>query len=169
MHKKSLLLGVALAALTLTSCQKELEQITTATPSKPEGASTPANPGLMSSGSWRQTGLTVSLMPEGAATAETHDLFAQTKPSMLVQAATYRPDGTFSLQRGSRPDGQPAEPSIGQWHLNAAADSLILTQADKNVRRLAVTGLTATTLTLKYVDEAGSGQKGTSYTAVFSH
>lgn len=164
MKKMPLLLGVACAALTLASCEKELEKVNTA-PQSASAASMLAKPDLLTTGNWHQTGLSVSTAGEGAAPAATSDLFAHAKPSMLVKSAEYKPDGTFSLLRGPRPGKQTAEPVSGTWHLTAAADSLVLTQ-DDHTRRFAVAELTATTLRLSYSE--GAAGKGSVYTSVFS-
>ena len=164
MKKMPLFLGVALAALTLASCEKELEQVNNA-PLSSSAASTLAKPDLLTTGNWHQSGLTVSAPGEGTALAATSDLFAQAKPSMLVQSAIYKSDGTYTLLRGPRAGKQTAEPVSGTWHLTDSADSLILTQADRT-RRFAVAELTATTLRLNYSE--GTPGKGSVYTSVFS-
>lgn len=164
MKKMPLFLGVALAALTLASCEKELEQVTSS-PQASAAASTLAKPDLLTTGNWRQTGLTVRAAGEGTAPAATSNLFAQAKPAMLVQNAMYKSDGTYTLLRGPRPGKQTAEPVSGTWRLTAAADSLILTQADRT-RRFAVAELTATTLRLTHSE--GVAGKGSVYTSVFS-
>lgn len=165
MKKMPLFLGVALAALTLASCEKELEQVNSS-PQSAAAASTLAKPDLLTTGNWRQTGLTVSSAAEGTAPAATSDLFAQARPSMLVQSAIYKSDGTYTLLRGARPGKQTAEPVSGTWRLTDAADSLILKQTDRT-RRFAVAELTATTLRLTYSE--GPAGKGSVYTSVFSH
>lgn len=165
MKKMPLMIGVALAALALAACEKELEQVN----SSPQSAtaSLQAKPDLLTTGDWHQTGLTVSSATEGSAQLATSDLFAQVKPSMLVKIASYKADGTVSLMRGARSGTGFAEPETGKWHLNAAADSLIVTQGDQT-RHLAVTELTASTLRLTYSDGGASGKPST-YTSVFSH
>ncbi len=85
MKKMPLFLGVALAALTLASCEKELEQ--NSSPKSSAAASTLAKPALLATGNWHQTGLTVSAAGNGTAPTATSDLFAQARPSMLVQSA----------------------------------------------------------------------------------
>ncbi|GAA3964815.1 hypothetical protein GCM10022407_09210 [Hymenobacter antarcticus] len=159
------MIGVALAALTLASCEKELEQVDSSPQSA--AASLQAKPDLLTTGDWHQTGLTVSSATEGSALIATSDLFAQAKPSMLVKVASYKADGTYSLMRGARAGSAFAEPVTGKWRLNAAADSLIVTQGDQT-RHLAVTELTASTLSLTYTDGGASGKPST-YTSVFSH
>lgn len=165
MKKMPFMIGVALAALTLASCEKELEQVDNSPKAAP--ATLLAKPDLLTTGGWRQTGLTVSTAVDGAAQLATSDLFAQAKPSMLVKAATYSPDGTYSLMRGSRGGNSVAEPVTGKWQFNAAADTLTVTTCDQT-RRLAVTELTATTLRLTYTEEAASGNPST-YTSTFAH
>ena len=165
MKKMPLMIGVALAALTLASCEKELEQVD----SSPQSvtAAVQAKPELLTTGDWRQTGLTVSAAIDGSAQIATSDLFAQARPSMLVKVASYKADGTYSLMRGARAGSAFAEPMTGKWTLNAAADSLTVTQGDQT-RHLAVTELTANTLRLTYTDGAANG-KPSVYTSVFSH
>lgn len=164
MKKIPLFLGVAVAAFALASCEKELEEVKN--PSKSSSVSLLAKPDLLTSGSWHQTGLTVGTTAEGTAQVTTSDLFAHARPSMLVVLATYKSDGTYSLTRGVQPDRPAAQPATGQWRLNAAADSLILTQDDKT-RRLAVEELTSSTLRLTQTEDAGNG-KVSLYTTVFS-
>jgi hypothetical protein len=164
MKKMPLFLGVALAALTLASCEKELEQVDSS-PKSSSAAATLAKPDLLTTGSWRQTGLSVSTAGEGTAPATTADLFARARPSMLVKSAIYKSDGTFTLLRGPRPGQQTTEPMSGTWRLTSSADSLILTQ-DDHTRRFAVAELTATTLRITH-SEGGAG-KGPVYTSVFS-
>lgn len=164
MKKIPLFLSVAVAALALASCAKELEQVTSS-PQSSSAASTLAKPDLLTTGNWHQSGLSVSTAGEGPAPAATSDLFAQAKPSMLVQSAVYKSDGTYTLLRGPRPGKQTAEPVSGTWRLTAAADSLTLTQADRT-RHFAVAELTATTLRLSYSEEAAG--KSSVYTSVFS-
>jgi hypothetical protein len=166
MKKMPLFLGVAFAALTLASCEKELEQVNTASP-QISAASTLAKPELLAASAWHQTGLTVSSSTEGSETAAVSDLFAHSKAGMLVANAVYKADGTYSQQRGAR-EGSPAPaPTTGTWQLSAAADSLTLTQADHK-QRLAVAELTATTLRLTYSQAADNGKVST-YTSVYSH
>ncbi len=166
MKKMPLLLAAAVAALTLASCEKELEQVHAAAPAQASAASTLAKPDLLAANAWHQTGLTVSSAPAGAEAA-TSDMFAHSKPGMLVVSAVYKADGTYSLLRGASTGSQSPEPTIGTWHLNAAADSLILTQADHQ-QRLAVAELTPTTLRLTY-SQGTAGGPATTYTSVFSH
>ncbi|GAC1606028.1 MAG: hypothetical protein NVS3B25_35360 [Hymenobacter sp.] len=168
MKKMPLFLGAALAALTLASCEKELEKVNS-TPKSSSAAAVSAQtkPDLLTTGNWRQTGLTVSTAAEGTAQAASSDLFAHVKPAMLVKVATYKPDGTFTQIRGAQQGHQIAEPTIGKWRLNAAADSLIITQTD-HTQHLAVTELTATTLRLTYSESVANG-KPSVYTSVFSH
>ena len=165
MKKMPLMIGVALAALTLASCEKELEQVNSSPQSA--AASLQAKPDLLTTGDWRQTGLTVSSASEGPAVIATSDLFAHARPSMLVKVAAYKADGTYSLMRGTRTGSAFAEPVNGKWRLTAAADSLIVTQGDQT-RHLAVTELTASTLRLTYTENTGSGKPST-HTSVFSH
>jgi hypothetical protein len=165
MKKMPLYLGAALAALSLASCEKELEKVN-ASP-QVSAAATLAKPDLLTSGTWQQTGLTVSSPTEGSDKGVSSDMFAHVKPSALIKMVSYKADGTFSLLRGPRPGSTVAEPTAGTWRLSAAADSLILTQA-QSVRRLAVTELTNTTLRLTYTQGAGAG-KASTYTSVFSH
>ena len=164
MKKMPLFLGVALAALTLASCEKELEQVNSS-PQSSSAASTLAKPDLLTTGSWRQTGLSVSTAGEGTAPVTTADLFARARPSMLVKSAIYKSDGTFTLLRGPRPGQQTAEPMSGTWHLTASADSLLLTQ-DDHTRRFAVAELTANTLRITHSE--GEAGKGSVYTSEFS-
>lgn len=163
MKKMPLFLAVAMAALSLVSCKKEQEQA----PSAPQSsaASTLVKPELLTAGNWHQTGLTVSAA-EGTNASATSDLFAHAKPAMLITTATYQPGGTYSLMRGARADGLLPNPTTGQWHLNATADSLIVTQADVTWH-LAITELTATTLRLTHTE--GVPGKLSTYTSVFSH
>lgn len=165
MKKLPLFLGVALAALTLASCEKELEQVT-ASP-KVSAASTLAKPDLLTAIAWHQTGLTVSSATTGSEVASTSDLFAHSKASMLVVNAVYKADGTYSQQRGARVGSPAASPVTGSWQLSAAADSLTLIQADHK-QHLAVTELTPTTLRLTYSQAADNGKVST-YTSVYSH
>lgn len=165
MKKMPLMIGVALAALTLASCEKELEQVNSSPQSV--AASLQAKPDLLTTGDWRQTGLTETSTTEGSALVATSDLFAHAKPSMLVKVASYKADGTYSLMRGARAGSDIPEPVIGKWRLNAAADSLTVTHGDQT-RHLAVTELTATTLRLTYTDGGESGKPAT-YTSIFSH
>ena len=165
MKKMPLLLGVALAALTLASCEKELEQVNSS-PQSSAAASALVKPDLLTTGPWHQTGLAVGTAGEGTAPAATADLFTKARPSMLVKSAVYKSDGTYTLLRGARPGQQTAEPASGTWRLTASADSLIITQAD-HTRRFAVAELTATTLRLSYSE--GAAGKGSVYTSVFSH
>ncbi len=160
-----LFLGAAAAVLTLASCEKELEQVSSSPQSS--AASTLAKPDLLTSGNWHQTGLTMSTAVEGSEQKTSSDLFSHAKPSMLVTSATYSSGGTYTLLRGARPGAELAEPSSGKWQLNAAADSLTVTQAD-HTRHLAVDELTATTLRLTYTEAAANGT-GATYTSVFSH
>lgn len=163
MKKMPLFLGVAVAALTLASCAKELEQVD----SSPQSAAalTLAKPALLTTGNWHQSGLSVSTVGEGATPAATSDLFARARPSMLVQSAIYKSDGTYTLLRGSRSGTQTAEPMSGTWRLTDSADSLILTQADRT-SRFAVAELTATTLRLSYSE--GAVGSPSVYTSVYS-
>ena len=163
MKKMPLFLAVAMAALSLVSCKKEQEQA----PSAPHSsaASTLVKPDLLTVGNWHQTGLTVSTAA-GTEAAATSDLFAHAKPAMLIATASYQPGGTYSLMRGARPGGPLPGPTTGKWHLNATADSLIVTQADLT-RHLAITELTATTLRLTHTE--GVAGKLSTYTSVFSH
>ena len=164
MKKMPLFLAVAMAALSLISCKKEQEQA----PSAPQSsaASTLVKPELLTAGNWHQTGLTVSAAAEGANASATSDLFAHAKPAMLITTATYQPGGTYSLMRGARAGGELPSPITGQWHLNATADSLIVTQADV-IQHLAITELTTTTLRLTHTE--GVPGKLSTYTSVFSH
>ena len=164
MKKMPLLLGVACAALTLASCEKELEKVN-ASPQSSSAAAVLAKPDLLTTGSWNQTGLSVSTAGESTAPAATADLFAHAKPSMLVKSVVYKSDGTYTLLRGARPGQQTAEPMSGTWRLTGSADSLILTQ-DAHARRFVVAELTATTLRLSYSE--GAAGKGSVYTSVFS-
>lgn len=166
MKKMPLFLSAAFAALTLASCEKELEQIDSPVVAEASATSTLAKPELLTAGNWHQTGLTVSAATEGSSEQATTDLFAHAKPGMLEQSASYKADGTFIVLRGAGPEAQAAEPITGKWSLNAASDSLILTQADQ-VRRLAVTELTPTTLRLSHT-EGAAGSKASTYTATFS-
>jgi hypothetical protein len=166
MKKMPVFLGVAVAALTLASCEKELEQVNDS-PATTSAASTLAKPDLLTTGNWRQTGLTVTApVAPGQTETATSDLFAQAKPSMLIKSVAYKADGTFSLMRGPRPGSQFAEPVTGKWRLTAPADSLILTQGDRT-RRFGVAELTASSLRLTYSD-ATSG-KASTYTSSFAH
>lgn len=165
MKKMPVILGVAMAALTLSSCEKELDQVESSSPQV--AASSLAKSDLLAAGTWHQTGLTVSTAVEGSDQAASSDLFAHVKPSMLVVAANYKADGSYMLVRGAAASGVVAEPSNGTWRLNAAADSLIVTQA-QDTKRLAVSELSANTMRLTYTQAEG-GTKPTTYTTVFSH
>ena len=164
MKKMPLFLGVALAALTFASCKKELEQAD----SSPAiaAASTLAKPALLTTGTWQQTGLTVSTAGEGTTQAITSDIFTHVKPSMLIKSASYKDGGTFLQVRGARAGVVAAEPQAGTWRLTEAADSLIVTQANTTLR-LAVTELTGSTMRLTYTQNDGG--KASTYTSVFSH
>ncbi|MBF9236950.1 hypothetical protein I2I05_06040 [Hymenobacter sp. BT683] len=166
MKKTPLLLGVALAALTLASCEKELDKVHSS-PQSSAAALALARPALLTTGAWRQTGLTISATDEATNQVTTSDLFPYTKPSMLVTSATYKADGTYSLLRGVRSNGEASTPIDGTWRLTATADSLIETQADYT-RRFAVTELTDKTLRLTYSEPNANG-KATVSTSVFSH
>ena len=166
MKKLPVILGVAMAALTLSSCEKELDKVESSSP-QVAAASSLAKPDLLAAGTWHQTGLTVSTAVEGSDQAATSDLFAHVKPSMLVVAANYKADGSYTLVRGASAGGVVAEPINGTWRLNAAADSLIVTQA-QDTKRLAVSELSANTMRLTYTQAEG-GSKPTTYTTVFSH
>jgi hypothetical protein len=167
MKKMPVFLGVAVAVLTLASCEKELEHVNDS-PQTTDAASALAKPDLLATGNWHQTGLTVSAPATSADAAPAiSDLFAQAKPSMLIKAVVYKADGTFSLMRGPRPGSQSAEPVTGKWRLTAPADSLILTQGDRT-RRFAVAELTASSLRLAYSDAAAGG-KASLFTSAFAH
>ena len=165
MKKVPVILSVALATLTLFACEKEQEQAPSVAATS--AASTLAKPALLTTGPWHQTGLSVSGINEGSDKAATSDLFAHVKPAMLVKAAAYNADGSYSLVYGNRPDGTAAEAVTGKWALNAAADSLVLTGTN-STRRLAVAELSASTLRLTHTESAPNG-KGSTYTSVFSH
>ena len=105
---------------------------------------------------------------EGSSQVASSDMFAQAKPAMLIRMATFKADGTYSQLRGPRPDQAVAEPTNGTWRLNAAADSLIITEAN-NTRRLAVTELSGNTLSLSFTEGGDKGSKGSTYTSVFKH
>lgn len=166
MKKLPVILGVAMAALTLSACEKDLEQVESSAP-QVAAASSLAKPALLAAGTWHQTGLTVSTAAEGTDEAVSSDLFDHVKPSMLVVAANYQADGSYTLVRGAAASGAVAEPINGTWRLNAAADSLIVTQA-QDTKRLAVSELSANTMRLTYT-QAEEGRKPTTYTTVFSH
>ncbi|WP_199243488.1 hypothetical protein [Hymenobacter sedentarius] len=161
-----LFLGVALAALTLASCEKELEQVH-GSPKSSAAAAVLARPDLLTTGAWHQTGLTISAANEASKQVMTSDLFPHTKLSLLVTSATYKADGTYSLLRGVHSNGQASEPIDGTWRLNAGADSLIETHAD-NTRRLAVAELTDKAMRLTYTEPSADG-KGATSTYIFSH
>lgn len=165
MKKMPLFLGAAAAALTLASCEKELESIN-GSPQSATAASVLARPDLLAAGAWHQTGLLVSVVDKEKQIA-TSDQFAQAKPTVLVKSAVYQADGTYSLLRGARWDGQPAQPVSGTWRLNAAADSLVVTHPDYT-QRMAVTELTEGSLHLAYTEPAADGKVVTT-TSVFAH
>lgn len=166
MRKMPVYLVVAMTALTLASCKKEQEQATIS-PKASSAASTLARPALLAAGDWRQTALTVTAPNEATNLMVTSDLFPLAKPSMLIRTASYKADGTFTLLRGPLSGGQFAEPVTGEWHLNAANDSLIITQKDYT-RTAAVAELTANTLRLVYAEPASKGKLAVS-TSTFEH
>lgn len=166
MRKMPVFLVVAMAALTLASCKREEEQAISS-PKSSAAASTLARPVLLAAGNWRQTALTVTAPNEATNLMVTSDLFPLAKPSMLIRSAAYKPDGTFTLLRGALTSGQFAEPVTGQWHLNAANDSIIIIQKDYT-RTAAVAELTATTLRLVYTEPAAKG-KVAICTSTFTH
>lgn len=166
MKKMPVILAVAAAALTLASCKKEQELLPTNTQAAAVAAM--AKPDLLVAGSWHQTGLTVSAPVEGGIRVATSDLFALARPAMLVRMAAFKADGTYSQLRGSNPGRAVAEPIAGTWHLNAAADSLLITEAT-NTRRLALAELTSSTLRVTFTEGGGNGSKVSTYTSVFSH
>ena len=169
MKKMPVILAVAMAAMSLASCKKEQELLPTTTETQASpAASTLAKPALLAAGSWHQTGLTVSAPGEGNNPAATSDMFAVARPAMLVRMATFKADGTFSQLRGARPGEAIAEPTNGDWRLNAAADSLIITEAN-NTRHLAVAELTGSTLRLTFSEGGAAGSKITTYTSVYTH
>ena len=163
MKKVPVTLSVALAALTLFACEKEQEQVPSATAAS--AASAIAKPELLATGPWHQTGLTVTGAAEGASPAATVNLFTRTKPSSLVKSVAYNADGSYSQVLGNRGD-VAAEPVNGKWVFNAAADSLIVT-GPTSTQRFAVTELSASTLRLARTEAAGDGTSST-YTLVFS-
>lgn len=166
MKKMPVILAVAAAALTLASCTKEQELL----PGKSQAASavaTLAKPDLLVAGSWHQTGFTVSAPIEGSSQVATSNMFAVARPSMLVRMATFKADGSYSQLRGARPGQLVAEPTTGTWHLNAAADSLAITEG-AITRHLAVAELTGSTLRFTRT-ESDNGSKAVTYTTVFSH
>lgn len=166
MKKMPVILAVAVAAMSLASCNKEQELLpTNSQDSSAAAASTQAKPDLLAAGSWHQTGLTVSAPIEGSSQLATSDMFAQAKPAMLLRMVAFKVDGVYSQLRGPRPDQTLAEPTTGTWRLSAAADSLFITETN-STRRLAVTELSGNTLSLSYTE---GGQKGTTYTSVFKH
>lgn len=167
MKKMPAILAVAAAALTLASCNKEQELAAPSASQSSSAASTLAKPDLLVAGSWHQTGFTVSAPVEGSNQIATSDMFAVSKPSMLVRMAAFKADGTFSQLRGARPGQAIAETTTGTWRLTAAADSLIITEP-KNTRHLAVAELSANTLRLTFT-QASEGGKATTYTTVFAH
>ena len=166
MKKMPVILAVAAAALTLASCNKEQELLPSTSPAA-SAAATLAKPDLLVAGSWHQTGSTVSAPIEGSSQVATSDMFAVARPGMLVRMATFKADGSYSQLRGARPGQLVAEPTTGTWHLNAAADSLAITEG-ANTRHLAVAELTGSTLRLTRT-EGSTGGKSATYTTVFSH
>ena len=168
MKKMTVILAVAAAALTLASCNKEPELLpTNSQESSAASASTQTKPDLLVSGSWHQTGLTVSAPIEGSSQVASTDMFTRAKPAMLIRMATFKADGTYTQLRGPRPDQAVAEPTTGTWRLNAAADSLFITETN-NTHHLAVAELNGSTLSLTFID-GGKGSKGSTYTSVFAH
>ena len=168
MKKMPVILAVAMAALSLASCKKEQELLPTTDAQASSAASTQAKPELLAAGSWHQTDLTVSTPIEGSSQLATSDMFAEARPSMLIQMATFKADGTYSQLRGTRVGEPVAEPTTGTWHLNAAADSLIISDAN-NTRRLAVAELSGSTLRLTFTEGGDKGGKTSTYTSVFAH
>ena len=168
MKKLPVLLSVALAALAVSACKKEVEELQSPRAAAASVADATARPALLGSGGWHQIGLEVSTLAPGAREAATSNLFDHLKPSMLVQQASYSSDGSYSAIYGAVP-GAPTGPRRvqGTWKLNAAADTLVLALPD-HTQRLAVRELTATTLRLAYTDAAANGSVAT-YTSVFGH
>ena len=169
MKKAPVLLSVALAVLAVSACKKEVEELqnpTVATAASVADAT--ARPALLGRSGWHQIGLETSTLVPGAREPATANLFGHIKPSMLVQQASYQPDGSYTAVYGAVP-GAPTGPRQvqGTWQLTAAADSLVLTLPDRS-QRFAVRELTATTLRLAHTDTPVNGSVAT-YTAVFGH
>ncbi|WP_210516943.1 hypothetical protein [Hymenobacter terricola] len=168
MKKTPLFIAVAAAALTFASCKKE-EEKAVASPQAVAATSVLANADLLTAGNWHQTGLTVSVATEAGKPAATSDLFLRAKPSRLIQNAAYKADGTFTLLRGPLSDGKIADPALGKWHLNAAADSLVATEQD-HLRSYGIAELTASTLRLTSAAPAADGKASIcTITTTFAH
>ena len=150
------MLALFAAASSLLSCRKDLEE---ATPKAPDSAAL-SRPAQLTSSNWHQTGLMVSTAAAGKVTDA--DLTAHVSPKMLDELASFQADGTLALRKG----GAEGIPSVGRWLLSPAGDSITLTLPEQ-VRRLAVTELTASTMRLAYTDAAANGAV-TTYTSVYS-
>jgi hypothetical protein len=167
MKKSPVLLSVALAALAVSACKKEVEELQNPAAAAANVADATARPALLSSRGWHQIGLDVSTLAAGAREPATSNLFGHIKPSMVIQQAGYQPDGTYRALYGATPGAPGPHQVQGTWKLNAAADSLVLTLPN-HTQRFAVRELSATTLRLTYTDAAVNGSVAT-YTSVFGH
>lgn len=151
------MLGVAAAVCSVASCQKETEE----TPVPQAVAASAALSEQLAAQEWHQTGLTVNTV--GGDQPVSADLFSHVKPGMLDHSVSFQKGGSYSVLKG----GDQAKPVIGRWQLNSTNDSVTLTLPDQ-VRRLAVTELTPTTLRLAFTDAEVNGKVST-YTSVYSH
>jgi hypothetical protein len=157
MKKIPVMLGILAAVGSLFSCRKESEKVT---PTSAVAANATA-PAQLAAGAWHQTGLLVSTTGTDKQVVSA-DLSAHVNPRMLDQLATFETNGTYTVVKG----GVAPEPKTGQWKLSATSDSLTLTLPTQ-VRRLAVTELTTSSLRLSFTDVAANGVVST-YTSVYT-
>ncbi|UOQ96700.1 hypothetical protein MUN81_15805 [Hymenobacter sp. 5317J-9] len=156
MKKVPLMLGLAAAVCSLPACQKDLED----TPTPQAVAANASRADQLAARDWHQTGLTVNTVSGDKAV--TADLFSHVSPGMLDQSVTFQAGGVYTVLKGGA-----AGPLAGRWQFNAASDSVIVTLPGQ-VRRLAVTELSPTSLRLTFTDAAVNGAVST-YTSVYSH
>ena len=162
------MLGIATAVCAFSSCKKDLEEVQQA---QPTVVSSAARADLLAGSTWHQTGLLVSTASSaasaasataGAAAPVSADLFSHVSPGLLEVSTSFSADGTYTVLKG----GTGAQPTIGHWQLNTAKDSVTLTLPNQ-VRRLALTELTPTTMRLSFTDAANGG--ASTYTTVYAH
>ncbi|GAA4008509.1 hypothetical protein GCM10022408_20820 [Hymenobacter fastidiosus] len=158
----SFLLGLAAAALSFTSCQKELDQVLPAT-QESAAALTQSKNDLLTASPWHLAALTSSVAATASQEAGTVDMLARLKPWVRDNVFTYAAGGSYTANEAEiKIHPQTPQQLTGTWQLSAPGDSLTVTQ-ENVARHYAVAELTGSTLRLNYT------QAGKTTSSVYSH
>ncbi|SHJ27484.1 hypothetical protein SAMN02745146_2715 [Hymenobacter daecheongensis DSM 21074] len=169
MKKMSVFLSLAAAAtLSLSSCQKELEEVQPATQESAAATQNLSKSDLLTASPWHLTGLTTTAVAADAKETTTISLLDRLKPWVRDNVFSYKVGGTYIVDEAAvKVHPQAAQQLTGSWKLSEQGDSLIVTQSH-GVHRFAVAELSATTLRLTHT-EAGTNGAAASFTNVYSH